>query len=562
MNAETESNDLNRLLPGGDEPRTQLPQCLEQVAARRKAKPRSNAALDKFLLEQYASLLERHTALGTNLQQVLTTQTELRRMIEELTAPPWRRGVFMRLVQTRAGTLAEVYHGGERRLLRLAEGVQEQDLAVGQLVYLGHELNAVTGVAEAVLPEAGEIATVVRCLEDGRLVLSDRDEQILVEQAEALRGAEVGPGDSVRWNRGLLLAFEPVERKAASELFVTEYLSAQAEQRLGGLSAAVEQVVALFTQGIAHPETAARYGLNHTNTLLMYGPPGNGKTSIARIVGAALAATTGQQCRFASVKGAQLESPWVGATQEAIRDLFRELKRSSLPTLLLIDEVDGIGRHRGGPGGHLNDKFLSTWLTEIDGLERLNDKLGIIALTNRKDLLDQALLDRLSGMELHIGRPGLEAAREIFAVHLPPNLPYGPNGAEAQQTRDDIIEVAVGTLYSPNADNVVAELRFRDGSARTVAARELLSGRTIEQLCIQARRNAFRRHTETGVPGVRVTDMEAAVAEALQRLSTTLTPANARAMLGDLPQDLDVVAVQAVQRNVAAHRYLQGVTHG
>ena len=180
----------------------------------------------------------------------------------------------------------------------------------------------------------------------------------------------------------------------------------------------------------------------------------------------------------------------------------------------------------------------------------------IISSTNRKDLLDQALLERLSGMELFIGRPTLEAAREIFAIHLQPTLLYGPNGAGAERTREEIVDTAAATLYSPNADNAVAELRFRDGTARTVAAREILSGRTIEQICVQARRAAFRRHAEGGTPGVRVEDMEQAVAQALERLGSTLSPANARSYLGDLPQDLDVVSVEPVRRKVARHRYL------
>lgn len=164
-------------------------------------------------------------------------------------------------------------------------------------------------------------------------------------------------------------------------------------------------------------------------------------------------------------------------------------------------------------------------------------------------------------MDLHIGRPGRDGAREIFHIHMSPTLLYGPNGAEATRTREDIIETAVGTLYSPNADNTVAEMRFRDGSARSVSASALLSGRTIEQICIQARRGAFRRHAEGGTPGVRVEDMEEAVASALDRLASTLSPANARAMLTELPQDLDVVAVEPVRRRVAAHRYLHRAVH-
>jgi proteasome-associated ATPase len=555
MSTENDVNNFETLLPAGPEPVAHLEARLALIGPRRKESRETNEALDRFLVERCAQLTARNASLETQLNDVNAIQAELRVMLDQAMSAPWFPGVFLRSVETTGGPLAEVFHGDGRRLVHLGNGVNGDDLTAGQVVYLGQERNAVLDVAPGQLPEAGEIATVERMLDDGRALLRDRDAQVLVHTAQALRDADVAPGDSVRWSRELALALEPVEASAPSELFVSEHISAQPAQRLGGLAREIEQIISLFTQSIAQPEVATRYGLTGGNTLLLHGPPGNGKTSIARIVGSALAAATGEQCRFASVKGAQLESPWVGTTQQNVRELFRELSRDARPTVLFLDEVDAMGRNRGGLGGHHSDKFLSAWLTEIDGLERRHGSLGIIASSNRKDLIDQALLERLSGMELFIGRPSLETAREIFAIHLLPTLPYGPNGAEAERTREDIIETAVGTLYSPNADNAIAELRFRDGSARTIAAREILSGRAIEQICVHARRDAFRRHTEGGTRGVRVEDMQAAVAHTLDRLASTLSPGNASALLSDLPQDVDVVAVKPVRRKVAAHRY-------
>lgn len=562
MSTETDKNTFDGLLPSGSNTLDQQAACIELIKAQRERSPQISESLDRFLVERYAELETRCAALKSDFEEVVTIQAEFRKELEKFTDPPWIRGVFFRCVDTNAGLLAEVFYGGNRQLLRLGQGIGAEDLATGQVVYLDHEKRAVLGVASDDLLEAGEIASVEQVLGDGRLVLRDRDVQVLVHPAKRVHDAHIKSGENVRWSRELMLAFEPVQSSASSELFVTEYLSEQPAQHLGGLTSEVDQAISLFTQGIAQPEVAARYGLTQGNTLLMHGPPGNGKTSIARSIGSALAAATGEQCRFASIKGAQLESPWVGTTQANVRELFRELSRDERPTLLFIDEVDSIGRTRGGAGGHHNDKFLSSYLTELDGLVLRSGSLGIIAATNRKDLIDQALLERISGTELYIGRPGQEAACEIFRIHLPPTLPYGPNGAEAVHTRDDIIEAAVGTFYSPNADNAIAELRFRDGTRRTVTACQMLSGRVIEQICLQARRSAFRRHSEGGIHGIRVEDMEEAVADALNRLASTLSTDNVRAMLNDLPQDLDVVAVEPVYRTGMVHRYLHRARQG
>jgi SpoVK/Ycf46/Vps4 family AAA+-type ATPase len=198
---------------------------------------------------------------------------------------------------------------------------------------------------------------------------------------------------------------------------------------------------------------------------------------------------------------------------------------------------------------------LSTWLTQLDGLTS-GDGIAVISATNRKDLLDQAMLDRLSSMEFHIGRPRLSAAREIFAVHLPETLPYRVNGMDARAVRQQLIDTAVDRLYSPNAGNDVATLRFRDGTSRTVGAHELISGRLISQMASAARISAFQRHATRGEPGLAAADIHDAVSDVLDRLASTLTIRNARDYLSDLPQDVDLVAVDSHRRKVRRDRWI------
>jgi SpoVK/Ycf46/Vps4 family AAA+-type ATPase len=209
-----------------------------------------------------------------------------------------------------------------------------------------------------------------------------------------------------------------------------------------------------------------------------------------------------------------------------------------------------VGRIRGSATGHHSDKFLAALLAELDGFtDRKN--IAIISATNRKDLVDAALLERISDIEIPVSRPKMQDARAILGIHLPATLPFCPNGSEAETTRGQIIETAVSRFYSPNSDNEISTIRFRDGKERTVVARELVSGRIFEQVCRQARRAACLRemHGE-GEPGLRVSDLDDAVTQAMQRMRTTLSAENAHSYLPDLPQDVSVVSVEPVQHKV------------
>jgi SpoVK/Ycf46/Vps4 family AAA+-type ATPase len=285
----------------------------------------------------------------------------------------------------------------------------------------------------------------------------------------------------------------------------------------------------------------------------MYGPPGCGKTLLARIAASEITRISGRRCRIAIVKPAEWESPWVGETQRNIRECFAALRRETADgdfAILFLDEIEAVGRIRGSAVGHHSDKFLAALLAELDGF---TDRAGIaiIAATNRKDLVDPALLERLSDVEIAVQRPDMRGARAIFDIHLPSDLPFSPNGAAASDTRSALIESAVSRLYSPNAGNELCILRFRDGKARTIAARELASGRTFEQICHAAKRAAFFRDVREGEGGLRITDIEAATAAAVERMASTLSIRNAHAYLADLPQDVDVVSVEPIKRKVS-----------
>ena len=160
-------------------------------------------------------------------------------------------------------------------------------------------------------------------------------------------------------------------------------------------------------------------------------------------------------------------------------------------------------------------------------------------------------------VDIPVPRPNLRAARAILGIHLPGSLPYSPNGASAQTTREQVIDAIVSRLFSPNADNAVCSIRFRDGKDRTIFAREMVSGRLLEQVCEDVRQSAFHGEADRAEAGLQIGDAIAAADEAIERLRTTLTIQNAHAWITDLPQDIGVVAVERIGGKVKrGHRFL------
>ncbi len=499
--------------------------------------------LDRALLEHLARTIH-------GLEAATAAQQELRELIDRLDAPPWHPALFLRAVETERGRRAMVLDGGTRRVVAVADGIDLDDLVTGEEVFLGVNGNVLAGRSPYGAPQCGETAFFERLTGDGRCVLRWRDEEIVVDAAGALDAAALKAGDLVRWDRTAWMAFEQIEN-APGRRFLLDVVPDLSRSQVGGQDAHLDMLLSALTATLVAPEKAALYGLGGRRSILMVGPPGCGKTLMARVAAAEVTRLGGRQCRFAVVKPAEWESQWVGQTQHNIRDCFRALREASDGyAVLFMDEIESIGRIRGGAVNHHGDKFLAALLAELDGFTERTG-VAIIAATNRKDLVDPALLERLSDIEIEVRRPDLRGARAIFDIHMPETVPVDPAVA-----REEIIETAVSRLYSPNAENTLCTVRFRDGKSRTVVARELASGRLFAQICRAACQRAFLRDVRNNEPGVRVADMEHAVSEAIARLASTLSRHNVHAYLSDLPQDVDVVAVEPAVRKIAyPHRY-------
>jgi len=262
-----------------------------------------------------------------------------------------------------------------------------------------------------------------------------------------------------------------------------------------------------------------------------------------------------------NVKPAALHSLWYGESERQYRKIFETAWEMSatepdVPVVMFFDEVDAIGRRRGGAASSIDDRVLTAFMTELDGLESRGNIL-VVSATNRRDALDPALLraGRLGDLVLDIPRPRREAARAIYAAHLRSGIPYATS-------REDVIATAISRLYAPNADLDLAHVTLRDGARRTVRAPDVVSGALIANIAAKAVERACVREVETDgaeMAGVSIGDIVAATDEELAASSLSLTPSSCRDYLRDLPQDLDVVRVERVARTAPGPSHFRSV---
>ena len=517
----------------------------------RNQSPETSAWVDRALVE---TVVVHRRGLKSAQEQI----SECRDLLEALSAPPLHPAIFRGIVIAGGESKALVQMGAARRAVSPGEEIDLAALVRGDEVFLNNEQNLIIAVSPDGQPKCGETAMFERRLPDGRLVLRHHEDPLVVEVSGSLAGAALTAGNAVRFDRNGWMAYEKIELETSRRYLLDEVPNLSLDS-VGGHSANLESLLSVLTMILVEPQRAAAYGLTGRNSILMVGPPGCGKTLMARVAVSEIARLTGKKCRFAVVKPAEFESPWVGQTQENIRQCFQSLREVGEDgyAVLFMDEIEAIGRIRGGAVSHHSDKFLAAFLAELDGFaDRKN--VAIIAASNRKDLLDAALYERLSDLEINVGRPDMKGARAIFQIHLPASVPFYPNGELAKSTREELIDLAVSKFYSPNAGNELCTLRFRDGKQRIVVARELASGRLFENVCRTALRAAFLRDVRGGAAGVQWCDMQDATSQTIERMRTILTIHNAHAYLADLPQDVDVVSVEPVVRKVKQpHHYLQ-----
>ncbi len=529
---------------------------MQMLAEARGRSTEAAADVDHLLIEHIENLT-------SGLSEAKDTQKELRALIEKITSPPWHPAILLGLESTAFGLAAMVLHGNMRRVVNIGSDVDTESLDIGDEVLLGKELNVLMAKSPYVRFASGQTARFERYMEGGRLVLKARDEEIVVCPSGKLSGIELRNGDEVRYDQTAWIAYERIERSRGGHMFLEE-TPAESFADIGGLEHQVSELQRSLLLHFYHPDKVSKYRVRRKKAVLLFGPAGTGKTLIARALANWLAQLSKSgRSRFINIKPASLHSMWYGQSEANYREVFRVARDAGatepeVPVVIFFDEVDAIGASRGESINRIDDRVLNAFMAELNGLEDRGNIL-VVSATNRLDTLDPALSrpGRLGDLMLQVPRPGRSAARDIFGKHLHPDIPYSSNGHDPAAARDLLIDSAVSQIYAPNGDSELATLTFRDGKQRTIQARHLINGAEIAKIAQTATERACLREAESGSCGISIDDMLSGVTDFFQTATQGLTPLNCRIHLDDLPQDMDVVRVDPIERKVKQpHSYL------
>ncbi len=454
---------------------------------------------------QLAQALSHNEKLTYTLQQAKENIAELRDEVDKLTQTPNAYGTF--LGHNDDGTV-DVFASGRKMRVALHPAIEPESLQRGHEVVLNESLNVVLA---RTFERSGEVVTVQEILEDGRraLVVGRGDEERVAEISDALLGTRLRAGDSMLMDPRSWLLLEKLPRPEIEEV-VLEEVPDVTYADIGGLDDQIEALTDAVELPYLHPELFAEHQLPAPKGILLYGPPGCGKTLIAKAVANSLAKKVGElrgnenvRSYFLNIKGPELLNKYVGETERQIRLVFqraREKADEGVPVIVFFDEMDSLFRTRGsGISSDMESTIVPQLLAEIDGVEALRDVI-VIGASNREDLIDPAILrpGRLD-VKIKIERPGEAAAQQIFARYLSADLPLNADDVEALGGGDPakavrvMIERTVAEMYRADDENRFLEVTYQNGDKEVLYFRDFASGAMIENIVRRAKKLAIKR---------------------------------------------------------------------
>lgn len=442
------------------------------------------AAELRELARQNRELGSRNRKLAELLKTSRDKLNDLYAKVEELNEPASTYGIYL-APAPRDGE-AEVHTSGRRMRLKVSPLVDPSELVPGTLVRLGEG----TIVVEACgFDPTGQLTTMIERVGEDRAIVADQQgAESLVMLAEPLRAA-VRAGDTVLVHTSAGYAFERVAKTEVNQLSLDEVPDV-AYADIGGLASQIETIQDSVELPFSHPELYQAYDLRPPKGLLLYGPPGCGKTLIAKAVANSLSQRIGDggQAHFINVKGPELLNKFVGETERRIRLIFeraRELASGGNPVIVFFDEMESIFRTRGsGVSSDMETTVVPQLLTEIDGVEDIANVI-VIGATNREELIDPAILrpGRLD-IKIRVSRPGRDEAKDILARYITEGVPLAA-------PRHELIDAAADAMFAPRP---YVRLELIDGSAETLHYSDFVSGAMIANVVDRAKKLAIKDH--------------------------------------------------------------------
>ena len=497
----------------------------EEVAVLRRRlqdAPKRVRTLEERLLEtkgQLAQAVSQNEKLTYTLREAREHIAALREEVDKLTQPPSAYGTL--LGRNDDGTV-DVFSGGRKMRVAVHPDLDESDLRRGAEVVLNESLNVVMSRS----PEtSGEVVILKEVLEDRKraMIVGRADEERVVELADHLRDQKIRAGDTMLMDTRSGLLLEKLPRPEVEEL-VLEEVPDISYSDVGGLDEQIEMITDAVELPFVHQRLFAEYQLPAPKGILLYGPPGCGKTLIAKAVANSLAkkvaevsGDTHARSYFLNIKGPELLNKYVGETERQIRLVFqraREKSEEGWPVIVFFDEMDSLFRTRGtGISSDIESTIVPQLLTEIDGVETLKNVI-VIGASNREDLIDPAILrpGRLD-VKIKINRPNETAAAQIFGRYLTSDLPLDAEevaslgGGDPNKATQAMIEDTVAEMYRDDEVNQFLEVTYQNGDKEVMYFKDFSSGAMIENIVRRAKKLAIKRVIAGTGKGIRTQDL-------------------------------------------------------